>query len=171
MLVTEKDLLAKLPDILKTSRIDLKVFSAGRGEIVLEDFAAASRQARVQMPNGIGALFKSASLFGGDKKVPEKKQELVFDSLTAGRLLTNIKVYHATKFDGIEFLYDDQSRQLFGNKCPETNTSEFAIDARKGESLIGFCVRSNSTITGVEILTSFGRRSSCYGSSEIGVSR
>lgn len=169
MILTDKDLLSRTPDITKSSRIDLKIFSAARGEIMLEDFATALKRARLQVPNGVGALFKSVSLKNGEEKVSGKKQELVLDSLTAGRLLTGIKVYHATKFDGIEFLYDDQSSQLFGNKCSESDASEFAIDARKGESLLGFCVRSNSDISGLEILTSFGRRSTYYGSLENGV--
>lgn len=171
VLLTEKLLATKIPDILRASQVDLKIFSAGGGEVFLEDFAASLSRAKIQMPNGSGVLYKSGPLIDGEDKGPEVRQELVLDSLTAGRLLTSIKVYHAAKFDGIEFLYDDQSSQIFGGRCADTNTSEFPIDARKGESLIGFCVWLNEGITGLEILTSFGRRSTCYGCSTAGVSR
>ena len=102
------------------------------------------------------------------------------------KLLTCIKVYHGFALDGIEFLYEDSTSQLFGKRGGGPGGSEFrfgalltpqptafipelqliivlGIDTRRGEILTGFYLRAGLWIDGIEILTSLGRRSGVFG--------
>jgi hypothetical protein len=42
------------------------------------------------------------------------------------------------------------------------------LDSRRGEILMGFYVRASTWIDGIEILTSFGRKSGVYGDAKGG---
>ncbi|KAI5817035.1 putative peptidase family-domain-containing protein, partial [Pyronema omphalodes] len=156
----EDVLRAKLSGVPKSATIKLKIYSAGQGESVIEDFHAAQKLS-VTLPDKLGTAFKSST---GKFEEACGEQNLVFDSLTAGRMLMGIRIFHNGFVEGLEFQYEDQSSQLFGRKG-ETST-DFPLDTRKGESLMGFQLRIDEVqkMKGIEILTSFGRRSPNYGS-------
>jgi hypothetical protein len=105
-----------------------------------------------------------------------QSQEVILQSITTGSLLTGIRVFHnSTGLEGLEFLYEDTSSQLFGSRggsssttTEDAKTSDFALDARKGEVLMGFCVRAQMFVDGIEILTSFGRKSPIFGNPQGG---
>jgi hypothetical protein len=173
VMIQEEFLRSKLPDVPKNAPITLKIFSASQGETVVEDFQAA-RNMKVQLPKGHGTAYMSA-VFGA--ATPDSQsQEVILQSITTGSLLTGIRVFHnSTGLEGLEFLYEDTSSQLFGSRggsCSTTTedakTSDFALDARKGEVLMGFCVRAQMFVDGIEILTSFGRKSSIFGNPQGG---
>ena len=42
-------------------------------------------------------------------------------------------------------------------------STDIAVDTRKGESLLGFYLRAGYWIDGIQILTSLGRRSMIFG--------
>jgi hypothetical protein len=74
-----------------------------------------------------------------------------------------VKIYHGFALDGIEFVYEDSTSQLFGKRGGKPGGSEFNLDTRRGEHIIGFQVRSGFWIDGIAIMTSLGRKSSVYG--------
>jgi hypothetical protein len=177
VLLQEDLIRSKLPDLHRSAIIKLKVFSAGQGETIVEDFHAA-RNLKVQLPNGYGSAFKSSSL-GPLETAGSHSQQVILHSITTGRMLTGIRVfYNSAAWDGLEFLYEDSSSQLFGhrgttgdaNNSKGPAVSDFTLDTRKGESLLGFQlrVRAGRFADGIEILTSFGRRSSVFGNSQGG---
>ncbi|KAH0609572.1 uncharacterized protein H6S33_013058 [Morchella sextelata] len=149
-----------------------KIYSAGQGQTIIDDFSA-TKGAKVQLPNGYGVAYKSSSLGLSDTD-GSKPQEVYLHTLTPGRILTSIRVFHSTALDGLEFVYEDSSSQLFGHRGDKndrkTEISDFSLDTRKGESLLGFSVRAGSWVDGIEILTSLGRRSPLFGNPHGGTS-
>ena len=80
----------------------------------------------------------------------------------ASRILLAVRVYHGLALDGIEFMYEDSTSQLFG-KRGGGKPSDFPLDTRRGELLLGFNLRAGLWIDGLQILTSLGRKSEWYG--------
>jgi hypothetical protein len=161
----ESELREKLPQDCRSKVMKLKIYSAGQGQTIIDDFSA-TKGAKVQLPNGYGVAYKSSSLGLSDTD-GSKPQEVYLHTLTPGRILTSIRVFHSTALDGLEFVYEDSSSQLFGHRGDKndrkTEISDFSLDTRKGESLLGFSVRAGSWVDGIEILTSLGRRSPLFG--------
>lgn len=165
-LLLENELREKLPQDCRSKSMKLKIYSAGQGRAIVEDFSA-TKGSRVQLSNGYGVAFKSL-LFGLSETYESQPQEIFLHTLTPGRMLTSIRIFHSDALDGLEFMYEDSSSQLFGHRGDKkesgtTEISDFSLDTRKGESLLGFCVRSGSYVDGIEIITSFGRRSPLFG--------
>ncbi|KAK3070825.1 hypothetical protein LTS18_015004, partial [Coniosporium uncinatum] len=71
--------------------------------------------------------------------------------------------FHGFAVDGIEFLYEDSTSQMFGKKGGDGKGSLFELDTRRGEAVMGFYLRDGVWIDGIQILTSTGRRSEVYG--------
>jgi len=170
----EDDLRGSLPDGHKTRPIKLRIYSAGQGKTIVEDFSIV-KSSKVQLPNGYGIAFKSSSL-GRPKAGGSEPQQLILHTVTPGRMLTSIRVFHGSALGGLEFMYEDSSTQLFGRResgesHEKVEVSDFPLDTRKGESLLGFCVRSGARVEGIEILTSFGRRSPMFGNPHGGDAR
>jgi hypothetical protein len=91
-------------------------------------------------------------------------QELIIDSCyIQTKLLTAIRVYHGFAVDGVEFIYEDTTTQLFGKRSGKEGGTEFTLDTRRGEILMGFYLRAGLWIDGLQILTSLGRRSEIFG--------
>ncbi|KAI5842573.1 putative peptidase family-domain-containing protein [Morchella snyderi] len=168
----ESELREKLPQDCRSKVMKLKIYSAGQGQTIIDDFSA-TKGAKVQLPNGYGVAYKSSSLGLSDTD-GSKPQEVYLHTLTPGRILTSIRVFHSTALDGLEFVYEDSSSQLFGHRGDKndrkTEISDFSLDTRKGESLLGFSVRAGSWVDGIEILTSLGRRSPLFGNPHGGTS-
>lgn len=160
LLLQEDFIRSKLPSGGSTPVIRLKIFSAGQGETTVEDLRA-TRGLKIQLPKGHGTVYKSASS-GYTAEESSKAQEVL---LHADKTLLGIRIFHnSSALEGLEFQYEDQVTQLFGHKGSATATvSEYPLEARKGETLMGFCVRAGNVVDGIEILTSFGRRSSIFG--------
>lgn len=171
VLLQEELIRSKLPDIPRSAKVKLQIFSAGQGETTIEDFHAV-RNSKIQLPNGFGSAFKSSSL-GTPSAVGSQSQQVILHSITTGRMLTGIRVFHSkSALDGLEFQYEDSSSQLFGHNNSGSGDAndknrgvvDFVLDARKGECLLGFQlgVSAGKFVDGFEILTSFGRRSSIF---------
>jgi len=140
----------------------VEVFSAGGGSHVIENFSQLANQklARVKLPGGRWGY--RGSKLGFSQLEGSEPQEIILDSahISTKPLLT-IKVWHGFAVDGIEFVYEDSTSQLFGKRGGAP--SEFALDTRKGELLFGFAVRAGLWIDGIQILTSLGRKSEWFG--------
>lgn len=177
--LTELDLRGRLPADRKDKKLKLKIHSMGQGERVVDNVSQlTSKKAVVKMPKGqVGFRGSKVGLSNMEGSRPEEM--LLYSS--SNHTLRSIKVYHGSAVDGMEFVYEDSSSQMFGKKSGDGGGSEFLfgrlcllhpqcmpmltriLDTRRGEILFGFYVRAGYWIDGIEILTSLGRRSGVFG--------
>lgn len=159
--LTEADLRSRLPDDTRKRKIKLEIHSAGMGKHVVEDVSALNpKSARVKLPNGQVA-FRGGKL-GFSQLEGSQPHEVLLSSVTDQRkLLMHVRVYHGFAMDGIEFFYEDRTSQLFGKRSG--TGSDFNLDTRRGESIMGFYLRAGLWIDGLQILTNLGRRSEIFG--------
>lgn len=165
IVLTENDLKARLPEDRKNSKkLRIKIYSAGQGSHEVVDFNTLLRSKNhvVKLPNGqLG--FKGCKLGESGQEGSQPEQVILETAHLQNKLLTSIKVYHGFALDGLEFLYEDSTSQLFGKRGGQPGGSEFMFDTRRGEILLGFYLRAGLWIDGIEILTSLGRRSGVFG--------
>lgn len=163
VVLTEQDLRSRLPDAKRSRKLRLDIKSIGGESTEIKDFSVLCSKASVlKLQNGQLA-FRGAKLGLSqlDGSVP---QDLIFDSvLKQTKLLLHVKVYHGFALDGIEFVYEDMTTQLFGKRGGKPGGSDFPLDTRRGEYILGFYVRSGFWIDGIQILTSTGRKSEIFG--------
>ncbi|KAI9892582.1 MAG: hypothetical protein M1814_001275 [Vezdaea aestivalis] len=164
--LNDSDLRSRLPDKNRNKRMKLEIFSAGQGSHVIEDFKElVSKSATLKLSNGQPG-FRGGKL-GFSSLDGSSPHDLILDSaINQTKLLVGVRVYHGMALDGVEFIYEDFTRQLFGKKTD--SSSDFNLDTRKGETLMGFYVRAGLWIDGIEILTSTGRRSGVFGNANGG---
>ncbi|KIN00959.1 hypothetical protein OIDMADRAFT_103664 [Oidiodendron maius Zn] len=161
-LLTEQDLRSRLPDDKKKSKLMLSFHSWGGGSHDVSDFGIlTSKVSRVKLPNGQMG-FRSSKL-GFSQMEDSQPEEVILTSVARTKLLTQVRVYHGFALDGIEFIYDDGSTQIFGKKGGQPGGSEFNLDTRRGEYISGFYVRSGVWVDGIAIMTSLGRKSAFFG--------
>jgi hypothetical protein len=182
LVLTEQDLRGRLPEDRRKSKLKLSIKSIAGGGHEVEDFALlASKASRVKLPNGQLA-FRSSKL-GLSQMAGSSPMEIIFDSaIQQTKLLTQVRVYHGFALDGIEFVYEDSTSQLFGKRGGTPGGSEFNLgepclsytlfsnfvaddsqDTRRGEYITGFYVRSGFWVDGLAIMTSLGRKSAVFG--------
>ena len=161
--VAEDDLRSRLPPNKQKKKLKLEIFSAGQGKHVVEDFGElVSKVNRVKLSNG--QLGFRGSRLGFSKMEGSRPQEILFSKGTDQRkLLTQIRVYAGMALDGIEFVFEDSTTQLFGTKNSKRGGNEFNLDTRRGETLNGFYLRAGLWIDAIQILTSHGRKSEIFG--------
>ncbi|KAI4278980.1 MAG: hypothetical protein LQ337_000587 [Flavoplaca oasis] len=163
VVLTEDDLLSRLAQDKKQKKLKLSIHSIGQGSHTVDDFLQLkSKSSVVKMPNGQMA-FKSSQL-GTSQQVGSRPEQIILESaVKQTKLLTSIRIYHGFALDGIEFFYEDSTSQLFGKRGGQVGGSDFMLDTRRGEVIMGFNLRSGLWIDGIEILTSLGRKSGMYG--------
>ena len=162
--LTKAKLQQRLPAALRDRRLGVKVFSHGGGDYVVDDVDAAL----TKVPIGKGLLKGRKGFlgpkYGASAMADSRPQELIFLHTTqAERVLRSITVYHGQALEGLLFTYDDGSTQALGRRGVGSAGSEVVLDTRRGESLTGFAIRAGFWIDGLEVLTSFGRRSGMFG--------
>ncbi|PSK53992.1 hypothetical protein B9Z65_7798 [Elsinoe australis] len=159
--VTEADLRSRLKDNNKSKKLQVKVFSCGGGDHEVQDFGQlVGKTSRLKLPDG-RAAFRGAKL-GFSSMGGSKPDEVLWQSsYIQTKLLTNVRVWAGFALDGIEFFYEDGETQLMGKKGGSPH--DFALDVRRGESILGFYVRAGAWVDGVQILTSLGRKSEIFG--------
>ncbi|KAF2001012.1 hypothetical protein P154DRAFT_522011 [Amniculicola lignicola CBS 123094] len=165
----DSELRGLLPKEKQKSKLKLEIFSAGGGKHVIEDFSVLSNQknSRVRLPDGRWGY--RGSKLGYSKMEDSEPQEVLLESAyIQTKLLLSIKVYHGFAVDGIEFIYEDTTSQLFGKRSGKPGGSEFVLDTRKGELLMGFALRAGLWIDGLQILTTLGRKSEWFGNAHGG---
>ncbi|GAB1317241.1 Peptidase family-domain-containing protein [Madurella fahalii] len=168
--LTEQDLRSRLPDeARRKGKLRISVKSHGGGSLEIADFAklCAKETACLKLPSAVPGLPKTAfrgKTVGLARTEGSAPQELVFTSaLRQDRVLSRVVFYHGAAVDGLEFVYDDDSRQLFGKKGGKEGGDSFEMDIRRGEYITGFFVRSGFWIDAIQVLTSLGRRSPLFG--------
>ncbi|CAG8972904.1 hypothetical protein HYALB_00001324 [Hymenoscyphus albidus] len=161
--LTEQDLRSRLPEERKKMPLKLSIKSVAGGSHEVEDFGIlASKASRTKLQNGQMA-FRSSKL-GLSQMNGSQPQEFAFDSvLQQTKIITQVKVYHGFALDGIEFMYEDSTSQLFGKRGGQPGGSDFFLDTRRGEYITGFYVRSGVWVDGIAIMTSLGRKSAVFG--------
>lgn len=161
--LTEADIRARLPDDKQKKKIKLSIHSAGQGNHVVEDVGALSpKSSRVKLANGqVG--FRGGKLGLSQLEGSQPEEVLLWSVSDQRKLLMYVRVYHGFALDGIEFFYEDQTSQLFGKRGGTPGGSEFGLDTRRGETIMGFYLRAGAWIDGLQILTSLGRRSEIFG--------
>lgn len=161
--LTEQVLRDRLPEDKRKRKLKVNVFACSGKSHSIEDFSQlASKESRTKLPDGRPG-FKSGKL-GFSKQQGSQPQESIFGAAWKRKeLMRSVKVYHGASLDGIEFFYEDGRSELFGKRGGKKGGSQFALDIRMGETILGFYVRSGAWIDAIQILTSAGRKSEVYG--------
>ncbi|KAL2268120.1 hypothetical protein VTJ83DRAFT_2966 [Remersonia thermophila] len=174
--LTEQELRDRLPEDKRKERLRISVRSLAGGSLDIDDFAkmCSKGASSLKIPSAVPGLSKTAfrgMKLGLSQMEGSQPQEVVFtSSVRQDRVLSKILVYHGGALDGLEFVYDDDSRQLFGKRGGKPGGDVFELDVRRGEYITGFVVRSGFWIDGIQVLTSLGRKSPLYGNANGGSS-
>lgn len=161
--LTEADIRTRLPEEKKKAKLRLQIKSVGGGSQEIDDFCLlASKTSTLKLPNGQMA-FRSFKI-GSSQLGGSAEQEVILESsIHQTRVLTQVKVYHGFALDGIEFVYENSTSQLFGTRGGAPGGSTFNLDVRRTEQILGFNIRGGAWIDGIQILTTHGRKSEFYG--------
>ncbi|KAK4040996.1 putative peptidase family-domain-containing protein [Parachaetomium inaequale] len=172
--LSEQDLRGRLPEGKRKGRLRLSAKSYGGGTLDVDDFGklCSKEAACLRIPSALPGLPKTAfrgKRLGLSQTEGSEGHEFVFTSaLKQDRVLSRVVFYHGLAVDGMEFVYDDDSRQLFGKKGGKAGGDVFDMDIRRGEYITGFFVRSGFWIDAIQLLTSLGRRSPLFGNTHGG---
>ena len=125
--LTEADIRSRLSEDRRGKKLKLEIFSGGQGSRVVEDFGQlASKHSTVKLPNG--QLGFRGSKLGFSQMEGSKPEELILQSaMSQTKLLVQVKVYHGFALDGIEFVYEDFTSQLFGKRGGKEGGSKFDL--------------------------------------------
>ncbi|TGO18734.1 hypothetical protein BTUL_0008g01190 [Botrytis tulipae] len=159
--LTEQDLRNQLPEDRRKAKLKISVKSFAGGSHDVDDFAQlVSKASKLKLKNGQIA-FRSSKL-GASQMDGTQPQEVVFDSsIHQTKLMIQVRVWAGFALDGIEFIYEDATSQLFGKRGG--SSADFSLDTRRGEYITGFYVRSGLWLDGIAIMTSLGRKSQVFG--------
>lgn len=167
----DSELRDRLPEDKRRGKMRISIKSAGGGSVDIEDFKQlCSKESALRLGNAItGKTAYRSQRLGLSKMEGSTPQEFLFTSAAKqDRVLSRIMFYHGSALDGMEFIYDDESSQLFGKRGGKVGGDCFEMDIRRGEYISGFYVRSGFWIDGIQVLTSLGRRSPVYGNAHGG---
>ncbi|KAL9099916.1 MAG: hypothetical protein Q9163_004643 [Psora crenata] len=116
VVLTEDDLRSRLSN-KKVKKVKIKVFSAGLGDSVVDDVGQMikAKDYMVKLPNG-QAGFKGVKLGFSQQADTQPQQVLLETAHIQTKLLTSIKIFHGFALDGMEFMYEDSTSQLFGKR-------------------------------------------------------
>lgn len=114
--LTESELRGRLPEKKRKGSLKISVKSYGGGSLEIDDYKKfTSKESLIKLLNGKSA-FRSQKL-GSSKMDGSQPTEAIFTSaVKQDRVLSRVVIYHGMAVDGMEFIYDDDSRQLFGKK-------------------------------------------------------
>ena len=132
IVLTEGDLKDRLPDDVKAKKLSITVHSAGQGTQKVDDFVhlTKSKHHGLKLPNGQPGFI--GYKLGHSGQEGSQPQQLILEySHIQTKLLTSIKVYHGFALDGLEFMYEDSTSQLFGKRGGKTGGSEFMLGKRR----------------------------------------
>jgi hypothetical protein len=168
VVVTETELRQRLPNDKQKKKVRLEIISGSLGSHPIPDISLLkSKHYLVKLPNGqIG--YRGSCLGSSELEGSQPEQLFLECAFNQKKILTSIKIYHGATLNGLEFCYEDSTSQLFGRSSGNFASDEFVLDPRRGEILMGFYVRASTWIDGIEILTSFGRKSGVYGDAKGG---
>ena len=166
ILLTENELRSKLPSDKRKSKIKVEIFSGGQGKHTIDNFSdLVSKDARVKIQSaqfGNSQFGFRGGKLGFSQQEGSRPEEIILKSAVDPKnFMMAVKIYAGFAFDGIEFFYENNTSQLFGKRGG--SSSEFALDTRRGEFIMGFYLRAGLWIDGIQIITNLGRKSEVYG--------
>ena len=166
--LTEQDIRNRLPEAKrKKEPIKVAIRSWAGGSLVIDDLRQLmSKGSSTKLSGGIltgKTAYRSSKLGRGQMQGTEPHEVIFTSAQKQDRVMSRVVFYHGRALDGMEFVYDDDSRQLFGKRGGKPGGDVFEMDVRRGEYISGFTVRCGFWIDGIQILTSLGRRSPVYG--------
>lgn len=170
--LNEQELRNRLPQKQRGGGgLRVRVRSYGGGSLDVPDLKSlCSKETSFKLGGGKMAYRQHAVTGSTKQKGEQETGEVIFmgDAKKNSRVLSRIAVYHGSTLDGLEFIYDDSSTQLFGHKREEGQADVFEVDIRKGEYLTGFNLRVGAGVKGIQFLTSVGRKSVMFGNRQGG---
>lgn len=172
VVLNEEELRNRLPQKQRAGGcLRVCVRSYGGGSLDIPDLKKlCSKETSLKLSGGKMA-YRQQAVTGTTKSGAEQEmRDIIFmeGAKQNNRVLSRIAVYHGPRLDGLEFIYDDASTQVIGQKREKGRTDVFEVDIRKGEYLTGFNVRVGAGIEGIQFLTSVGRKSAMYGNHQGG---
>ncbi|KAG6006091.1 hypothetical protein E4U21_007388 [Claviceps maximensis] len=167
--LTEQDLRARMPETKRKGRMSISIKSHGGGSLTITDFSEFTSKAAMVKLGGSKMAFRSR-VFDAAKTDGGEQQDLIFTSAVEKDKVMSKVIAHQTSalLHGLEFVYDDNSSQLMGERREPGATQTFEFDVRRGEYLSGLLVRAGSHVEGIQILTSLGRKSPVFGNAHGG---
>ncbi|KAK7437832.1 hypothetical protein CaCOL14_002329 [Colletotrichum acutatum] len=169
--LNDRELREKLPENKRKGRLRVSVKSHGGGSLDIDDFKKlCSKESSFKLtPGPLGKTAYRGKPLGNSAMDGTEPQEIIFESGgKQNRVLSRIIFYHGYAVDGMEFVYDDDTTQLFGKRGGKAGGDAFDFDIRRGEYISGFYVRSGAWIDAIQVLTSLGRRSPIFGNAQGG---
>ncbi|KAJ3495065.1 hypothetical protein NLG97_g3658 [Lecanicillium saksenae] len=161
--LSEQDITTRLPETMRKGPIRISIKSHGGDSLDIEDVKHFISKSQAVKMKGSKQGFRSSHV-GAAHPLGTAPEDLVFTSALTDRVMTRMNVYHdAEVVYGLEFLYDDDKTQMFGNRAGKIGGDSYEFDLRRGEYLNGFTVKGGMTIYGIQILTSLGRKSRVFG--------
>lgn len=165
--LTEQDLRARVGETAKGKKLRIKIFSCGQADHEIADFCEfVGNTSRIKLPDG-RAGYKGSKL-GFSNMNGTEAQQVITHSNDSNKLLVSVRVYSGFAFDGIEFVFENGERRLFGKRGGDGVGQDFALDVRRGEGILGFFVRAGVWVDGIQILTNSGRKSEFFGNKDGG---
>lgn len=131
--LSESELRSRLPDDKKNKKLRLEIHSVGQGQHVVDDVSQLlSKKAMVRMPHGqVG--FKGSRV-GQAAMGNNRPVEVILESaINQKQLLRSIRIYSGFAIDGLEFFFEDKTRQLFGNRGNASGGDATGYDFALGE--------------------------------------
>lgn len=163
--LTESELRNRLPSDKQKKKIKIEIFAAGQGKHTVDDFGQlVSKSSKVKLANG-QAAFRGGKLGFSNMEGSQPEEVLFWHTVDSKKVLMSVRVYYGRALDGVEFFYEDHTSQLFGKRGGKAGGSDFPLDTRRGETILGFYLRAGLWIDGLQILTTLGRKSEIYGNS------
>ena len=122
ILLTESDLRDRLPEKLRKNTLRIEIHSRGGGKYTVDDISVlTSKKAVVKLTKGqIG--FRGSRIGESRMGGSTPEEVILHHAVSSVRVLMSIKVYHCQQaLEGMEFVYEDCSTQLFGKRGSVAN--------------------------------------------------
>lgn len=112
--LNDLDLRSRLPEDKRRGKMRVCIKSMAGGNLDIDDFKRlCSKETAVKL--GSGKTAYRCKQVGSSRMEGSESQEIIFSStVRQDRVLSRIIFYHGLAVDGLEFVYDDDSRQLIG---------------------------------------------------------
>lgn len=135
VLLEDQELRSRLPEDRRKGNLKIRVKSNGGGSLDIDDFKQL-KDSNLRLPSlvpGLGKMAYRGKMLGHSQMEGSQPQDIIFNSALR---LFKIIFYHGFAFDGMEFVYDDNTRQLFGNRGGKEGGDTFEIGSYHPPSCI-----------------------------------
>lgn len=114
--LTDQDIRSRLPEATRKGPVRISIKSHGGQSLEIDDIADfTSKQQAVKLKGGRYA-FRSRKVGASEMEGTESDEFIFSSSSQQGKVMSRVIVYHGLAVDGLEFVFDDDSTQLFGRR-------------------------------------------------------